>query len=184
MANWSGTLSLLNSILAYAGTSSNAFGTLTDAGHNISSDGSANFESGTSFNFTDPLLLPLANYGGPTMTMALSSGSPAIGFGTSTGAPMIDQRGVLRPSGPDTDIGAYEYQAGLFIPTLSISLQQQLVYLTFTGQANVSYHLQGSYTLSGWTNIEEIGPLPNDGPVTRTLDANPQGNEFFRLSIP
>ena len=41
----------------------------------------------------DPVLAPLANYGGPTQTMAELPGSPAIGAGTSTGAPTTDQRG-------------------------------------------------------------------------------------------
>ena len=54
----------------------------------------------------DPLLLPLADNGGPTRTMALQPGSPAVDQGVSGGAPSTDQRGVARDSAPD--IGAYE----------------------------------------------------------------------------
>src|SRR5262249_31156039 len=108
-----GTLALRNSILAYpGGTNHNAWGTITDGSYNMSSDGSASFNSGTSFNFTDPLLLGLANNGGPTLTMALPPDSPAVDFGTSVGAPLTDQRGFPRPAGQGFDMGAYELGAG------------------------------------------------------------------------
>jgi hypothetical protein len=56
VANAAGTFTLYNSIIAYSGSFSNAWGTIIDGGFNISSDGSANFNSGSSFNFTDPHL--------------------------------------------------------------------------------------------------------------------------------
>ena len=52
------------------------------------------------------LLAALANYGGPTQTMALLPGSPAINAGTATGAPTTDQRGLSRVGA--VDIGAFE----------------------------------------------------------------------------
>jgi len=39
----------------------------------------------------------------------LTAGSPAIDNGTSVDAPIIDFDGVIRPSGDEYDIGAYEY---------------------------------------------------------------------------
>ncbi|MEI8044335.1 MAG: CSLREA domain-containing protein [Verrucomicrobiota bacterium] len=65
----------------------------------------------------DPLLGPLANNGGSTMTHALLPGSPAIDHGSSGGL-ITDQRGQPRPvrfpaylaSGDGSDIGAYELQ--------------------------------------------------------------------------
>jgi CSLREA domain-containing protein len=54
----------------------------------------------------NPLLAPLANYGGPTQTMALLPGSPAIDAGIAAGAPGTDQRGVSRLG--NVDIGAFE----------------------------------------------------------------------------
>ena len=59
---------------------------------------------------TDPMLGPLADNGGPTMTHALLPGSPAIDAGSST--ELTDQRGApfLRNSGGGVDIGAYERQ--------------------------------------------------------------------------
>ena len=54
----------------------------------------------------DPLLGPLANNGGPTLTHALQAGSPAIDHGDPA-APPQDQRGYGRVGVPD--IGAFEY---------------------------------------------------------------------------
>jgi hypothetical protein len=60
----------------------------------------------------DPLLGPLADNGGSTMTMALLPGSPALDAGDGTGAPAYDQRGVgfARVVGAGIDIGAFEAQ--------------------------------------------------------------------------
>jgi hypothetical protein len=54
----------------------------------------------------DPLLGPLANNGGPTLTHALQAGSPAIDRGDPA-APPEDQRGYGRVGVPD--VGAFEY---------------------------------------------------------------------------
>ena len=59
----------------------------------------------------DPRLEPLADNGGPTKTHALRPTSPALEAGFNfTGVP-FDQRGTgyARVSGPNTDIGAFEF---------------------------------------------------------------------------
>ena len=55
----------------------------------------------------DPRLQSLEDYGGPTLTMALSLGSPAVDAG---GPPYsaLDQRGLSRVGGGETDLGSYE----------------------------------------------------------------------------
>jgi hypothetical protein len=60
----------------------------------------------------DPLLQPLADNGGPTMTHALGEGSPAIDAGSNDDALAYDQRGpgFFRVSGLAADIGAFEVQ--------------------------------------------------------------------------
>ncbi|MCA9734354.1 MAG: T9SS type A sorting domain-containing protein [Deferribacteres bacterium] len=63
---------------------------------------------GSSSSPIDPLLGPLADNGGATMTCALLPGSPAINAGTSTDAPTTDQRGITRPQLGGIDMGAYE----------------------------------------------------------------------------
>ena len=73
------------------------------------------------------LLAPLANYGGPTQTIALLPGSPAIDAGTSTGAPSTDQRGSGRVG--LTDIGAFESQ-GFTLATVAGSTPQSTIATT------------------------------------------------------
>jgi hypothetical protein len=177
-----GTLAIRNSLLAYPGTNDNAWGTITDAGYNMSSDGSANFNSGTSFNITDPLLQGLANNGGPTLTMALSSNSPAVDFGTAIGAPPTDQRGFARPSGSGVDMGAYELQAVIQRPLLTVTRVSNGLWRSFRAQAGVTYVLQNSTTLTNWAETEVIGPFSSDTQVNRTNNLN-ANMRFFRVRV-
>jgi hypothetical protein len=61
----------------------------------------------------DPRLLPLADNGGPTQTLALAADSPAIDAGSNHAGLTTDQRGdgYLRVAGRSADIGAFEYQS-------------------------------------------------------------------------
>ena len=93
-----------NSILANSPTTIE--GNVRDAGGNISTDLSPLINSPASFRLTNPFLLPLANNGGPTATMAITTNSPGMNRGIPQHCPPIDQRGTNRT---DTcDIGAYE----------------------------------------------------------------------------
>ena len=89
------------------------------------SDGSVGFVNGVNSNIVgttavpvDPLLGPLANNGGPTLTYAVLVNSPAIDKGNAFGA-TTDQRGFNRtydylgiPNAADgTEIGSFERQA-------------------------------------------------------------------------
>lgn len=56
----------------------------------------------------DPLLGPLQDNSGFTLTQAPGPGSPAIDAGDPTNCSGVDQRGVARPQGPRCDIGAVE----------------------------------------------------------------------------
>ncbi|MFL5327608.1 MAG: beta strand repeat-containing protein [Gemmataceae bacterium] len=58
----------------------------------------------------DPLLGPLQNNGGPTLTHLPASASPARGNGSNPAALSTDQRGFARVSGAAIDIGAAEIQ--------------------------------------------------------------------------
>jgi hypothetical protein len=60
----------------------------------------------------DPMLLPLAANGGPTMTQALAAASPAIDQGNNVAMLGTDQRGApfTRVYGDNADIGAFELQ--------------------------------------------------------------------------
>jgi hypothetical protein len=88
---------------------------MSDLGHNLSSDASAGFSATGSLNNTDPILGPLGNYGGSTLTVPLLAGSPAIDGGNTATAPATDQRGHARPYGAAADIGAFESSPPYFI---------------------------------------------------------------------
>jgi hypothetical protein len=127
-----GSVTLENTIIAN-NTAANGLGDATGAptpgpnvdgavisnGHNLL----GNATEATGFTGTgdqtgaNPMLMPLANNGGPTQTMALTPGSPAIDGGVAAGS-TFDQRGMPRTvddpgvanaaGGDGTDIGAFE----------------------------------------------------------------------------
>ncbi len=70
----------------------------------------------------DPVIGPLAENGGPTLTHALQTGSPAINAGDNSGGEPVDQRGGRRPTDNTADIGAFEIQ----LNRLSIADLQKL----------------------------------------------------------
>jgi predicted outer membrane repeat protein len=89
-------------------------GSLVSQGYNIELGNSCGFSHGSDMVNTNPVLLPLDNYGGDTLTQALPGHSPAVDAGSD--CPTKDQRGVDRPQGPQCDIGAYERENIIFIP--------------------------------------------------------------------
>jgi hypothetical protein len=94
-------LTVRNTIVANNGTDCVGIPDLAD--HNIDGDGTC----GSGFFTADPMLGPLADNGGPTLTRELLLGSPAIDAGS--GGEPVDQRGVLRPQGIAGDVGAFEW---------------------------------------------------------------------------
>ena len=82
----------------------------TSLGHNLIGDdsGCGYIPAAGDLVNTDPLMGPLQDNGGPTETHALDPNSPAIIGGDDSAAPLTDQRGVPRPQGAASDIGAYE----------------------------------------------------------------------------
>jgi CSLREA domain-containing protein len=121
--NTGGTVTLQNTIVANSPNGSNfaGGGTYVDLKNNLSSDnsGAAFLTDASDFNNTDPMLGPLQNNGGATFTQALLPGSPAIDMGL-TGVTTTDQRGVTRPVGAASDIGAYEFIPGtqIYVSTI------------------------------------------------------------------
>jgi CSLREA domain-containing protein/uncharacterized repeat protein (TIGR01451 family) len=80
--------------------------------HNVvgTGGGLSNGVNGNQIGILDPLLAPLGNYGGNTLTRALLPGSPAINAGNNGLATNADQRGVTRPQQGNADVGAFESQ--------------------------------------------------------------------------
>lgn len=107
----SGPVRLAGTILANPITS--ADGVFVSDGHNLvtASQSASGFGPDDLVGFfgapIDAGLLPLADNGGPTPTMALAPGSAAVGAGDPTSFEVVDQRGRLRTSG-SVDIGAFQ----------------------------------------------------------------------------
>jgi predicted outer membrane repeat protein len=128
--NVSSTVTVRNSILAEnsAAMGADCFGNFTSQGYNLIGDtAGCTIEGNTTGNLlgVDPLLGPLQDNGGSTLTHALLAGSPAIDAGNPA-APgsgdfacaATDQRGVVRPQDGNEDgtahcdMGAYEREPG------------------------------------------------------------------------
>ncbi|HSH04870.1 MAG TPA: choice-of-anchor Q domain-containing protein, partial [Anaerolineae bacterium] len=85
-------------------------------GHNLSNNNDCSFQTPTDITYTDPLLGPLQDNGGPTHTYALLPNSLALEHGNcANGTIIADQRGVSRPQGTHCDIGAYEFNDAPFL---------------------------------------------------------------------
>lgn len=109
-----GTVEIGNTILN-ANASGNIDGTVTSHGYNISSDDAGGLLTGPGDQInTDPLLGPLQDNGGPTLTHLPLPGSPAIDAGdpSFTRPPYHDQRGACyyRVFGRRIDVGSVETQ--------------------------------------------------------------------------
>lgn len=129
-----GSATLGNSIIAAntAGTNADLSGQFTSNGGNLVGNvgnatglthGTSGDLVGDDLNPIDPLLHPLSNYGGTTLSHRLQQGSPAIDVALATGAPGDDQRGSARPqdgNGDGTsavDMGSLEFVDGLILAT-------------------------------------------------------------------
>ncbi len=87
--------------------------------------------------FRNPQLQALADNGGPTRTMAITTASPALDAGAD--CPPVDQRGSARPQGAGCDLGAYE-----LVLTLSVAPR-----LIGVNAANPTLSVQGAGFAAG-----------------------------------
>lgn len=108
---------------------------------------------------TDPLLGPLADNGGPTLTLLPTALSPAIDQGAPAICNGTDQRGITRPQGAACDIGAVERASHLLT-----------VAVTGLGTVNSSPAAITNCTASGGTC--SAGFLLDSVTLTATPDAN------------
>jgi hypothetical protein len=134
-------------------------------------------------SFTDPKLGPLANNGGPTLTVALLPGSPAIDAGNTLLAPVTDQRGFPRPAGLAADIGAFEY--GSVMPTIAVSRSGATgLNILASGNANQRCRLLSSTDLATWVPIA-TNYIGSGGTVLFSDACAPGGAcRFYRLVMP
>lgn len=162
-----GSSMAINSILANSilgGDCASWSGGTIDGGHNISSDDSCSFDPANgSMPNTDPLLGPLHDNGGPTLTHALLWNSPAIDLGDNNQCPSTDQRGMPRPidgnmdGNPVCDIGSYEL----------ISVSPTLVTISGANQG---------FVMHAYTFTAVVDPISTTQPLTYTWQASNQAS--------
>jgi len=160
--NYNGNVTLANTIIAgntvnsqpgdFVHENGNAPSvTLTRVGANIvlafASAGTNPIVTGPVPSTADPLLAPLADYGGPTRTMALKPGSPARDASVSSSA-KVDQRGVAVSGVPD--LGAYE----AFVSTAT-NYEAWIVERLPAAASPASYAATVDYDGDSWTNKNE-----------------------------
>jgi CSLREA domain-containing protein len=186
-----GPTQIQNSIFAQntAGFSApDLFGSFTTLGNNLigSNDGNALVAGtpnvggdyvGTNANPINALLGPLANNGGPTQTHALNCGSLAIDHGSTAAGPPTDQRGIARPAGAATDIGAYEAVLGLTVDAISSPV-------LFVGRP-VNQNLNASGGTGPYTFAITGGTLPSGVTLSTAgvLSGTPTAAGIFPINV-
>jgi hypothetical protein len=164
-----GTATLSNTIIAGQNSGGDINGGYTDGGNNLIGG--------------NPLLAPLGDYGGPTLTMPPLPGSPALGgvLANTPGTPSTDQRGLARNTAATTDIGAVEFQ---YATTTTVAVLDTAnaspVYgdaLTFAATVADAYSGAGTPRGSVALNLDG-GSTPFD---TETLDSD--GHAVTQSSI-
>jgi len=164
-----------------------------DEGYNLADDNSCIFRPGSTSSVGTPDLGPLADNGGPTLTMSPMVDSPAIDkipFGGINGCGTTittDQRGVPRPQGFRCDIGAVEVNQsvpmstqqcngtfnGPFTGDLIVSSGQTCTFIGGSITGNILLQ-DGTLNLSYLTivgSIEATGGIFSIGPST-TINGN------------
>jgi hypothetical protein len=184
------TVTIASCILKAGATGANlatSGGALTSQGYNLCSDSGGGLLTGTADQTSaDPLLGPLADNGGPTLTHALLPGSPAIDKGRSFGL-TTDQRGATRPldfsnfpnaaGGDGADSGAFEIGApplAIAKPGTSVVLSWPSFYTTFSLQVSTNVAESNS-----WTSA--TGSAALTGNEFRQTNSVSTTNRFYRL---
>jgi len=167
-------------------------------GYNLSSDNGGGYLTNTTDQINaDPLLGPLADNGGPTLTHALLPGSPAIDKGNSYGA-TADQRGKPRPydyasipnasGGDGSDIGAVEAPTprSLIVSNLNNSgagsLRQAMLDAN-TGRDDIitfATNVAGTITLVAELTTTAPTIIRGPGPNVLSVSGN-QNNRVFTI---
>ena len=135
----------------------------------------------------DPLLAPLASYGGPTQMHALPTGSPAIDAGDNSGTALTDQRGLPRivdGNGDGTatvDLGAFELgghwliggmdltSTSIYVDRDNLHLANGIVAVNF-GVVNVGDTSAGPFDVEFFLSEDDVIDPTSD--IALVLDAS------------
>lgn len=165
-------------------------GTIISQGYNLVGDTTGSSwipatadQLGSTIAPVDPLILPLDSNGGPTQTVALLAGSPCIDQANTTAAPLWDQRGFPRISGPQPDIGSYEF----CIPSNGTDIQSACnSYTWLDGISYTSSNNSSTYIFTNAVGCDSVVTLDLtinrvDTSITQTantLSANATGTTY------
>ena len=195
----SGTLNIQNTIVANNSASSgpDIFGTIAsqDYNHIMSIDGGNFVPLAHDVTGSDPLMGPLTNNGGPTLTHSPTSASPVINtipFGENGCGTLyeIDQTGSLRPFNVGCEKGSVEYRSFETPPPTMTQTPTATptptptptVEPTATPCGNILFsenfdNVTAPALPAGWTAANRIGPPPPW--VTTTVNAVTLPNAAF-----
>ncbi len=142
--------------------------------------------------FRDARLVPLADNGGPTRTMAITTASPAFNGGDPTGAgcAATDQRGIARPQVGVCDLGAFELVIGLTVPSPLIKVGATERFLTVRGYgftdtsiAQVNGADRPTTCVDGTTLRVELTAADVAAPATLTITVRGPGAALPAASV-
>ncbi len=166
----------------------------TSLGYNLEDAATCALSGAGDLSNVEPLLGPLADNGGPTLTHALLPSSPAIDAGDNAGCPSTDQRGVARPQGMRCDIGAFEKvveRSCLTAPRsgpLTVTAGQSvclgagaIIAGPITVQSGGSLEIEGGAIVAGPITVQSGGSLEIEGGATVTGPITSTGATAFRL---
>lgn len=169
----------------------NVDGAVTSNGHNLLgiATEATGFTGTGDQTGANPMLMPLADNGGPTQTMALSPGSPAIDAGVAAGS-TFDQRGMARTyddpgvmnaaTSDATDIGAFELQ-----PICSLSCPGDIVASNDTDEcgAFVAYTTPSGEACGTVTCDHPAGSFFSVGETTVTCTSSAGPTCSFKVTV-
>lgn len=184
----SGTVTVTNSLIAdnTATTDNDLHGAADLAYSLVEDEGTATItDSGGNITAMDPLLGPLVDNGGPTMTHLPGAGSPALDHGDPAFAapPASDQRGKDRVYNTVIDMGAVERNPGTVqLKASSASVGENAGKVTLTaertggsdGDVEVSYASADGTAKSSTDYTAASGQLSwtNQSSADKTFDVN------------
>jgi hypothetical protein len=125
------------------------------------------------------MLAPLAYNGGRTPTMALLPASPAIDAADDSVCPQTDQRGVPRPKGLASDIGAFELSPSLTLSAAGLG-RVRIDYSFKAGQTN---SVSTSTDLLNWVLLGTRVSDPNGVFEIEEVDREQFPNRFYRIQL-
>jgi len=149
---------------------------------NLDSDGTCN-----GFTITaNPALDPLMNYGGTTLTHALTASSPAVDAADGN-CGSVDQRGEPRPQGDACDLGAFEltWSGAVLPPTVIPSSVEGYVFLDMNGNGTRdAVEISASSGIIGANMTLMDGQCPGTNLVSASGSVSPDGIYGFGMLMP